>query len=145
MVLTTNPARALKRACMLIVEDDFLIYMNLEITLTAAGARIEQHCSSIEEAQTFIAGPRIRRIKPGRQLIAVLDIRLWDGTSLSLAHRLREKRIPFLFYSGRGDWQAVKREFSEAPRLAKPAYPADLVGAVGGLLRRSSASANQPN
>ena len=121
---------------MLIVEDDFLIYMSLETTLTAAGARIAQYCSSIDEAQTFVAGQRIRQIKPGRQLIAVLDIRLWDGTSLGLARQLRKKRIPFLFYSGQGDWQAVNREFSEAPRLAKPAYPAELVGAVSGLLQR---------
>ena len=135
MDLRAKPAKSLKQACILIVEDDFLIYLSLESTLTSAGARIAGHCSSIDEALTFVDDLPRRRKPPGRQLIAILDIRLREGTTLGIAQQLRENGVPLLFYSGQGDWQAVKQEFSEAPRLAKPAFPAELVGAVSGLLQ----------
>ena len=133
MVLRAKPAKSLEQACILIVEDEFLIYMSLESTLTGAGARIAGYCSSIDEVLTFVDDLPRRRKPPGRQLIAILDIRLQGGTTLGVAQQLRKEGIPLLFYSGQGDWQAVNREFSEAPCLAKPAYPAALVGAVSGL------------
>jgi DNA-binding response OmpR family regulator len=126
-----RPSARLKGVSVLIVEDDFLIFLGVELILSEAGASVAAHCPTLAEARTFIAAQ-----PPDGHFVAVLDIRIGAETSLTLAREMRERAIPFLFYSGQGDWQSVKDQFPEAPLLSKPAHPETLVEVVRSLARR---------
>jgi DNA-binding response OmpR family regulator len=123
----------LKGVSALIVEDDYLIFLGIELILNDAGAKFVSHCRSLSEAQDFIAA---RPSNSHERFVAVLDVRLDSETSLPLAHELRKRQIPFLFYSGQSDWRAIEADFPGVPLLSKPVNPDALVEDVRGLSKR---------
>jgi DNA-binding response OmpR family regulator len=126
----------LKGTTVLVVEDDFLIYLGLELMLTNAGVASIAHSATLEDARAFLAG---RSPATRSSIVAILDIRLDGETSLPLARELRRQTIPFLFYSGQADWTKIREEFPEAPLLAKPVSPEVLVHAAAGLRKKTRA------
>ncbi|HJE24910.1 MAG TPA: histidine kinase [Methylorubrum populi] len=76
----------------LIVEDDYFIAEDLVKNLETFGARVAGPAPTISAAAEFL-----REASP---TAAILDVKLSDGHSLSIAENLTATGIPFIFYSG---------------------------------------------
>ena len=115
----------------LVVEDDFLICMELESVLSEAGARIVGCCRSLAEALGFIVS-RLDGIEG--PVVGLLDLRLGKDSSLPAAQALRSRGVPFLFYSGQGGMKAVQDEWAGTLVIPKPALPGEIIAAVASLV-----------
>lgn len=104
----------------LVVEDEFLILIDLEFLLESEGARLTT-ATSLEEA-----------ISAARSTydVAVLDVRLPDGEVYPAAEMLNQREVPLVFHSGHAHNDAIDEAFPEAIALEKPAQEAVLLSAV---------------
>ncbi|HWJ18877.1 MAG TPA: response regulator [Geobacterales bacterium] len=116
-----NPAK------ILVVEDEFLVAIQIESILTGAGWRV------IGSAGTLASAVSLARRSACDA--AVLDVNLRGERVDEVASILSERSIPFLFVSGygRGNLPAAFRDGVEF--LAKPFSDQMLVQTVGDLLR----------
>ena len=105
----------LRGARLLVVEDDFLILMELESVLTDAGAEIIGACRSLKEALVLVETEGLSA--------AVLDIRLGRDNVAPAAKRLCERGVPFVFYTGQGETDPVRAQWPQCALLHKPAEP----------------------
>lgn len=109
-----------KRA--LLLEDDGLIAANTGSDLAEVGV-------SVEVAATCRDG---LRILGGQKFdFAVLDIKLVDETSYTLASELRRRGVPFLFISG---YDRTRADFADATLLQKPFSRDALLDAIVSLI-----------
>lgn len=111
--------------CVLVVEDQFLIAMDVETMLVAAGAARVEICATLDEA--------LARLETSRPDVAVLDVQLGSQTSEPLARRLMERAIPFAFASGFSD-PGMPPDLGQAPLVRKPYGSTELVAVLTGLL-----------
>ena len=51
----------------------------------------------------------------------MLDVRIGAETAKPVAALLRERGVPFAFYTGQVDFEALRRDWPGAPVIAKPA------------------------
>jgi CheY-like chemotaxis protein len=109
----------------LIVEDQVLIALDVEGMLLALGADECWMASNAADAIDFL--------RTGRPDTAVLDFKLAVGTSETVADRLIELDVPFIFFTGYGENLVVPDRFGEVPILGKP------VGRAGLLAKLKSA------
>lgn len=114
------------RAEIMIVEDDALIGFDLADLLKEAGYIVHGPFPSVESALNSLAV-----IRP---TLAILDVTLGDGeTCERVADRLADRGTPLLFTSGYTlAGSSVLRKYADAPRIAKPWDPAELLAAVDG-------------
>lgn len=105
----------------LVVEDLFDLAMDVQATLTDAGAEV---IGPFPDGKSAFEDLRLR--KPG---CALLDVNLVGGTSFDLARSLRMRNVPFLFFTGY-DATAIPPEFAHVKRLEKPVRAARLLQAV---------------
>ncbi len=112
----------------LLVEDEYLIVVELERWLSGAGAEVLGPVSSVEQALELIEN------EASGLDGAVLDINLGGGdTVYPVADRLNELDVPYLFATG--DLRICGHPaHREHPLLAKPISRAELVTAVEKLL-----------
>ena len=101
----------------LLIEDEPLIALDLSASLRDAGARVVQ-AANVEGA--------LAAIEAHACSAAVLDFWLGFETGRAVARRLKEKRIPFLYYSGRALDDLTTG--SGAPVISKPAGAREIVG-----------------
>jgi CheY-like chemotaxis protein len=98
----------------LVVDDEFLIALDIQQTLEAAGARVT--CiGDADEALAALAG--------GAQFdVAVLDLKLSGFTrdSTSVAALLTERGVPFVFLTGLRAGNELAKTFPHAPLVEKP-------------------------
>jgi DNA-binding NtrC family response regulator len=119
-------ATVLNGAHILIVEDDFLLVMEIETILRDAGAKSVQSCRTVEEALaaagecTFAA--------------AVLDVRVGGDSVAPVARKLASCGTPFVFYTGQVGNEGAMAEWPECRVLSKPAQPHVIVAAVNEVL-----------
>ncbi|MBV9702621.1 MAG: response regulator [Methylobacteriaceae bacterium] len=111
---------------MMVVEDDFIIAMELESVLADAGAEIVGLCRTVEDALDYADEEGLAA--------AVLDVRMGRDTSAPVARRLMERGIPFIFYTGQVDTEFIRAEWPACRILSKPAAPEMIVAAVAHLL-----------
>ncbi|WP_158745845.1 response regulator [Acidisphaera sp. L21] len=111
----------------LVVDDEILIALDIEATLTEAGAHVVSLCITLAEALSGATLPNISA--------ATLDIRLGRDTSEAVAMLLSERGIPFLFYSGQRLPDEIRHQWPFGSLVVKPAEPRQLVDAVAALLR----------
>jgi DNA-binding response OmpR family regulator len=109
----------------LVVEDEFLIALDISQQLADVGFEVVGPAKSVTRALGFVA-------EPGCD-VAVLDVNLGGETSQSVAQELQASGKPFIILSGysRDDhlpW------FDGATVLRKPPPMSDLVGAVRGCV-----------
>lgn len=104
----------------LVLEDEFLIAIAIKEYLDDAGA------NTVETTTTLA---RARELLETSFDAAVLDVRLPDGTSYTLAQHLLEKGIGVCFHSGHAENDEMEA-FPNAIFCAKPSTPEDLVGGV---------------
>ena len=97
---------------LLVVEDEFLIALDIESILQGAGAdvqtvnRIDQALGLIESGSRFDA--------------AVLDHKLERETSIAIAERLQAQNVPFVFLTGAAGDASISAQFANAPVVGKP-------------------------
>ncbi|MGH6671306.1 MAG: response regulator [Xanthobacteraceae bacterium] len=116
---------ALNGARILVVEDDFLISMELDTILADAGAKVVGPCRTIAQAKRLIEANSISG--------AVLDFRLGADTSLSIAHELRRHDIPFVFFTAQANTRQIQSECPGATVVAKPFHRRTILAAVADM------------
>jgi DNA-binding NarL/FixJ family response regulator len=119
------------RPCILLVEDDFLVGMEMEAGLADAGYIVAGVASTAEEAAALAA--------ERRPVLVVMDIRLAserDGVDAAL-EIYRTLGIRSLFASAHGDAQVKARAEAARPLgwVAKPYRVETLLKAIEGALR----------
>jgi DNA-binding NtrC family response regulator len=121
--------RALTGVQLLVVEDDFLLLMDLEEVLLDAGAAGVQACRTIQDALLVAQKEEISA--------AILDVRIDAESIAPVARKLAARGTPFVFYTGQLGNDPMMEEWPNCRTLSKPAQPQVIVNAVG--LRISSA------
>lgn len=94
---------SLKGARVLVVEDDFILLMELETILAEAGAEIAGLCVTVEHALPLADGNNLS--------VAILDVRLGAETVEPVARKLCDRGIPFIFYTGQPEIDPIRREW----------------------------------
>ncbi|WP_260600068.1 response regulator [Sphingomonas endolithica] len=115
--------KALSGRRVLVVEDDFLLGMDLTFALEQAGAEVVGPVMSVEEA--------LNALDPLPD-IATLDVRLGDETSFPVADELTQRGIPFLFATGTASM--IPDVYRSRPLCQKPVSHAALIKALTDVL-----------
>lgn len=112
----------------LILEDEAIIGLDLAFGVEQAGHGVLGPFAGESDA--------LAAIETARPDAAILDVNLGDGrTSEAVAIRLDALGVPFLFLTGHSsDKIALFQRFPDAPRVAKPCMPDDLLGELDGLM-----------
>jgi CheY-like chemotaxis protein len=111
----------------LVVEDEFIIAMEIVAGLRAAGASVTE-ARTVKDALTRVENPGLAA--------AVVDHGLSDGDSSAVCDRLDEKGIPFVIYTG---YTRLKGPCSAGEQLRKPVPPGAVVAAIADLLKDKDA------
>jgi CheY-like chemotaxis protein len=96
----------------LIVEDDPIIALDFEDTISGFGARTVRTAGSVAAA--------LQLIEQRAPDFALLDVSLGRETSLAVAARLDALNIPYVFVTGYASDVALLAAFADRPRLPKP-------------------------
>lgn len=96
----------------LIVEDEYLVALDLAEDLRALGAEVVGPVSSVQKAlDTLDATPRLDG--------AILDVNLRGIMIFPVADRLAERDVPFFFTTGY-DQRIIPDRYAAVPRCEKP-------------------------
>jgi CheY-like chemotaxis protein len=103
---------ALRDRRILVVEDEFLIAMNLVEALESAGSVVVGPVASVDKA--------ISKIESEAHIdAAVVDVNLGGVLALPVADMLVARKIPFIFTSGYED-NVLKTRYSQVKNCLKP-------------------------
>ncbi len=105
----------------LLIEDEYLVALELQRELEDAGFAEVVHAASEREA--------LQRLDEGHWDAAIADANLNGRTSKAVGAALREQGIPFVVATGYGR-ESLPPELAEAPLLSKPIYGRRLVQEV---------------
>jgi DNA-binding response OmpR family regulator len=115
--------------CILVVEDEPLVSLDIADALTACGAHVV--CSpNIAGAVAIVDHQRVSA--------AILDINLGGEDCSVLCRHLAGRRIPFVFYTG---YTLAPDGWADIPMIAKPARPERIVHAAERLCKLQSTAA----
>ncbi|MEE7448667.1 response regulator [Methylobacterium radiotolerans] len=121
-----DTARLLDGRRILIVEDEYLIAMQVKRWLLAAGAEVVGPVPSVARALDLIEN--------GDVDAAVLDVNLGNGdTVYPVADKLSALGVPYLFATGDVKFSGADT-YRQRPRLEKPFSEAELLQAMGKLI-----------
>lgn len=101
----------------LVVEDEPLIAMMLEDFLETLGHKVHATCETVQHSLEAVDG--------GGFDVAILDVNVNGESVWPVAHKLREKNIPFVIATG-GHVEPPPPEFAQVPVIEKP-YTMDRV------------------
>jgi DNA-binding response OmpR family regulator len=122
----SDPAQPLDGRRILIVEDEYLIAMQVKRWLLAAGAEVVGPVPSVQRALDLIEADSIDA--------AVLDVNLGNGdTVYPVADKLGALGVPYLFVTGDVKISGVDA-YRQQPRLDKPFVETELLRATGKLI-----------
>ncbi|APX89553.1 hypothetical protein BV394_07365 [Brevirhabdus pacifica] len=119
----------LKGKRVMVLEDEALIALSLEMTLTDEGVVVLGPFSSVDDAKAAMKG---------EVDAAILDVNLGRDTSLDVAQTLTTRGVPFVFLTGDGDWHRVANTFPDVPVLEKPIREVDVVVSLGRVLKKAA-------
>ena len=121
----------------LVVEDEPMITFLLEDALLIAGAQAVVQAARVAEALAAIG----TAVSEGGIDAAVIDYSLADGQpALPVADRLAELGVPFVFATGYDPSVVNKGRHLDAPVIAKPYKPEDVLASLSGIMGRISAN-----
>ncbi|RKF18245.1 response regulator [Altericroceibacterium spongiae] len=103
----------------MVVEDEFIIALDLSETVRDLGYALEGPYADTENA--FVA---IDRVMPD---CAILDVRTADGEVYPLADTLTEAGVPIIFHSGHIQPDQITERYPNATACTKPCPPDRLV------------------
>lgn len=111
-----------ERPKVLVVEDEFIIALDLSETVKDLGYRVEGPFVSGETAFDAI----------GRELpdLAILDVYTADGEVYPLADALTQAGVPIIFHSGHATAGEMQARYPEAQAVNKPCPPDRLIDMV---------------
>jgi CheY-like chemotaxis protein len=115
------PSHSLKGLRVLILEDEYLIALDVEQLCRDHGA---ENVSISREI------PDIPERAPIPFDIAILDLMLNGETTLPFAERLHARGVPFIFATGYADAPEKFARFSDVPVVGKPYSSEELIGAL---------------
>jgi DNA-binding response OmpR family regulator len=113
--------RPLAGRVILVIEDEPLIAIDIKQTFEDAGARVIM-ASTIAAALVAVEEPGLSA--------AIVDHALGDGDSSEICDRMRERKVPFVTYSGFAD---LAGDGAHAV-ITKPTTPSVLLATIEGLL-----------
>ena len=96
----------------LVVEDEFLIALDIESILEGVGAEVRT-ANRVDQALGLINSD-------GPFDAAVLDLKLERDTSVTVAERLQADSVPFVFLTGAAGDVSPVPQFGNAPVIGKP-------------------------
>jgi len=108
-----SDAGGLRGRRLLVVEDEYMIAMELTRSLEELGAEVVGPAGSVEDALELVGRDG------GRLDAAVLDINLRDERVYPVADALTARGVPFVFATGY-DSMAIPSSYASAPRCEKP-------------------------
>lgn len=118
MASASNP----DRPTVLVVEDEFIIALDLSETVQDLGYALEGPFADSENA--FLA---IENAMPD---CAILDVYTADGEVYPLADRLAAAGVPIVFHSGHVTPAEVQERYPDAVACSKPCPPDRLIDAL---------------
>ena len=107
---------------MLVVEDEFIIALDLSETVQDLGYEIEGPFA--DNAMAFLA------IEDAMPDCAILDVFTGDGEIYPLADKLAAAGVPIVFHSGHVTPAEVHARYPDAVACSKPCPPDRLIGAL---------------
>jgi two-component system, response regulator PdtaR len=109
----------------LVLDDEFLIALDIQQILEHAGAAQVDCVASASEAMKLLGST-------AQFDVAILDIKLSeaDGTSLGVAAALASKNTPFILLTGMRTDDVHARRFPDVPVVEKPYDAATLLAAI---------------
>ncbi len=113
----------------LIVEDEFLIALDLAETIREAGGQVAGPAASVSEALELLTNQQIT--------VAVLDVNLGKELSLAVAERLTLDQIPFVYHTGEKT-QLLTSSWPEAPIILKPTIPSVFTAIIAEVAKKQS-------
>jgi DNA-binding response OmpR family regulator len=122
----------------LILEDEYLIAMDVEQLCRDHGAEDAILIGDLDALETELAGLRFD--------VAVIDAMLNGRSTLDFARRLRERSIPFVFATGYDDAAERFADFPGIPVVGKPYGGRELIDAIALVVGRDTPQATlEPN
>jgi len=118
-----------QRPTVLVVEDEFIIALDLSETVKDLGYALEGPYADKENA--FIA---IDRKLPD---CAILDVYTGDGEVFPLADALTDAGVPIIFHSGHVSPTEVNERYPEALACTKPCPPDHLIDLLSEAVARA--------
>lgn len=113
--------RPLQGRRMLVVEDEYMVALDIADALEADGAIVIGPAATVDDALALIATNAIDA--------ASLDINLNSEKVFPVADVLATRHIPFVFTSGY-DAKVVPHQYAAIPRCTKPIFNRDLIKAL---------------
>jgi CheY-like chemotaxis protein len=114
----------------LLLEDEFLIAMDVEQICRDHGAHDVVIARTVDEAHAVATGSHFDA--------AIVDMMLAGSSTLEFADVLKSRGVPFIFASGYADAPALARNFPSVPVVAKPYGGSDLMDALASACRRTA-------
>jgi DNA-binding NtrC family response regulator len=111
------------RPTVLVVEDEFIIALDLSETVRDLGYRVEGPFADKQNA--FLA---IDQEMPD---CAILDVQTADGEVYPLADALADAGVPIIFHSGHIAPTDIAERYPHAQACAKPCPPDRLINMIG--------------
>ena len=121
------------RPKVLVVEDEFIIALDLSETVQDLGYELEGPFDGNEDAIEALEGE-------GLPDAAILDVFTADGEIYPLADRLVEAGVPIVFHSGHVTPEEVKARYPDAVACAKPCPPDRLIDALQEAVGKAQAA-----
>lgn len=113
-------SKPLKGLRVLILEDEFLIAMDVEQLCRDSGAEDVFIVRSLQEFATDMPDFDV----------AIVDLMLSGVSTLDFARQIYDRGVPFVFASGYTDLQEITEKFPNISVIGKPYAGEDLIGAV---------------
>ena len=110
----------------LIAEDEPIVGLDLCDTIAEAGYLVEGPHADLNSAMLAF--------QKRRPDLAILDIRLKDKGVYPFAEKLIAEDVPVIFHSGHLPLDEVDARFPDAPALAKPCPPGEILSQVHSTL-----------
>lgn len=124
-------APALAGCTVMVLEDEFLVALDMEDMLLAQGVAQVHLVASVEEALALLAAHRVD--------VALLDVNVAGVTSAPVARTLQASGTPFIFSTGYGGQAPLAAEFPQAHYLEKPVSTRHLLRLVSRMLDHGGA------
>lgn len=102
----------------MLVEDEFLVALDVRMTIEAMGLSVDGPYAALADAQKAFAASGTEGL-----LCAVLDVQLRDGEVFPLADQLKEAGVPVIFHSGHASPDSLEARYPDAQICGKPSSP----------------------
>ena len=122
--------RRLQGCRVLVVEDEFIIALEIQSDLEDAGATVVGPAPTLAVAMDLATHAKLSA--------ATLDLRLGHDSVRPVTRILADRGIPFVFYSGQPANDPVRAEWPASKAISKPAEAEEIVQAVAELVKQHS-------